>query len=170
MGSDAFAYTPLAYTSATSSGGDLQLVSSDISSKMDKNFDIKMTETTIEQELAYFDLKGHPPLQSIANCRRYLLTRLPIATHWGTTYQAQRRLLQSGGFGVQYVQSMRRLEISIVADLYDFCINDRPSPSLHRAVALGDDMLNFGHFQTYQVVSKITMVLSYFMNPIVAFL
>ena len=119
---------------------------------MDKNFDIKMTETTIE--LAYFDLKGHPPLQSIANCRRYLLTRLPIATHWGTTYQAQCRLLQSGGLGVQYVQSMRTLEISIVA-------NDRPSPSLHRAVALGDDMLNFGHFQTYQVVSKITMVLSY---------
>ena len=158
VGSDAFAYAPLAFAAACdNAGNELQLISSDVS-KMDKNFDMQLTETTIERELSFYDLRGHPPLQSIANCRTYLLTKLPIATNWGVVFQAQRRLLQSGGFGVQYVQSMRTLEISITADLYDYCTNDRPGLSLHRTVSLGDDMLNFGSFQTYLRYRKGVLV------------
>ena len=55
-------------------------------------------------------------------------------------------------------QSWEIIAISITADLYDYCTNDRPGLSLHRAVSLGDDMLNFGSFQTYLRYRKGVLV------------
>ena len=101
-----------------------------------------------------FDLRGHPPAASISNATEIILGELPILTPWQTVYRATRKLICSGAFGVQEIQSIRTLAGTITADLLDYCTSFQSGLSLRQVHVLGDDLFGIGRIIDYEKFRK----------------
>ena len=123
------------------------MVGADLST-YDKSFSHVIAQTEISDQLGHFNLAGKPSLESIEAANLYILGKSAICTPWGCHIQA-RKLMQSGGFGVQMVQLLRTLKLGVTADLVDFATSDKPAPSVHVLASLGDDLFGTGRFHTF---------------------
>ena len=79
---------------------------------------------------------------------------LPILTPWHTVYRATRKLICSGAFGVQEIQSIRTLAGAITAALLDYYTNFQSGLSLRQVHVLGDDLFGIGRIIDYEKFRK----------------
>ena len=93
-------------------GGLEQVIGADLST-LDKDFSHLQMESEVSSALQRMDLNGEPSCQSLTNMVVQLIGKARIATPWGELYAPNRHLVQSGAFGVQYIQSMRTAKIGV---------------------------------------------------------